>query len=116
MKKTRYVISDPNMGIFLGTYNGYDLGREDDSRIYACFAANNPFALTTCPSFKTERAANHFIKDMFPTRKQKELITKAIECDSEFPTVVNLIKNGLSEDTFDMIDGLVGIEVSDTIH
>jgi len=103
------------MGVFLGTYNGYDLGKEDDSRIYACFAANNPFELTTCCSFKSERAANHYIKDMFTPRKQKELITKAIECDSEFPTVVDLIKNGLGDDTFDMIDSLIP-EGPQTIH
>ena len=115
MKKTRYVISDTNMGVFLGTYNGYDLGKEDDGRIYACFAANNPFGLTTCCSFKTERAAHHYIKDMFPPRKAKELLTKEIKCDSEFPTVIDLIKNGLSEDTYDMIDGLVA-EGSQTIH
>ena len=57
-KKRRYIISDTNMGVFLGTYNGYDLGMEDDGRIYACFAANNPFGLTTACSFKTERAAH----------------------------------------------------------
>ena len=95
------------MGVFLGTYNGYDLGMEDDGRIYACFAANNPFGLTTACSFKTERAAHHYISDMFPPRKAKNLETYEVETDSEFPTVVDLIKAGHSEKTFDMIDGIV---------
>ena len=115
MKKTRYIISDPDMGIFLGTYNGYDLGKAEDGRVYACFAANNPFGLTTCCSFKSERSARHYIKDMFPQKKQNELVTKAIECDSEFPTVIDLIKNGLGEHTFDMIDGLIAAG-SQTVH
>lgn len=103
------------MGVFLGTYNGYDLGMEDDGRVYACFAANNPFGLTTACSFKTERAAHHYIEDFFGTRKARQLKTLEVETDTEFPTVVDLIKAGYSEQTFDMIDGLHA-EGSQTIH
>mgnify|MGYP003658196839 CR=1 FL=1 len=103
------------MGVFLGTYNGYDLGQEDDGRVYACFAANNPFGLTTCCSFKTESIAHNYIDDFFGARKQKHLTTLAVLTDSEFPTVVELIKAGLGEMTFDMIDGLVA-EGSQLIH
>tara|TARA_A200000159_G_scaffold116791_1_gene110297 strand:+ start:4021 stop:4368 length:348 start_codon:yes stop_codon:yes gene_type:complete len=115
MKKIRYIISDDNMGVFLGTYNGYDLGKEDDGRIYACFAANNPFGLTTACSFKTERAARQYMMDMFPPRKLRNLQTKEVETESEFPTVVDIIKSGHSEDTYDMIDGLVA-EGSQVLH
>lgn len=115
MKKIRYIISDNNMGVFLGTYNGYDLGMEDDGRIYACFAANNPFGLTTCCSFKTERAANQYKSDMFPPRKMRSLVIKEVECDTEFPTVVDLIKSGHGDDCYDMIDGLVA-EGSQVLH
>jgi len=115
MKKIRYIISDDHMGVFLGTYNGYDLGMEDDSRIYACFAANNPFGLTTACSFKTERAAYHFIRDMFPPKKHGMLKTFAVETESEFPTVVEMIKSGHADITFDMIDSLMPAG-STTIH
>ena len=115
MKKIRYIISDDNMGVFLGTYNGYDLGMEEDGRIYACFAANNPFGLTTACSFKTERAARQYMIDMFPQKKMKNLITKVVETESEFPTVVDIIKSGHGEDCCDMIDGLVA-EGSQVIH
>tara|TARA_A100001015_G_scaffold56295_2_gene61908 strand:+ start:9229 stop:9576 length:348 start_codon:yes stop_codon:yes gene_type:complete len=107
MKKIRYIIADDNMGVFLGTYNGYDLGKEDDGRIYACFAANNPFGLTTACSFKTERAARQYMIDMFPSRKIRHLHTKQVETESEFPTVVDIIKAGHADDTYDMIDGLM---------
>ena len=104
------------MGVFLGTYNGYELGMEEDSRIYACFAANNPFGLTTACSFKTERAAYTYISDMFPPRKARNLSTFEVETDTEFPSVVDLIKSGFgTEHTFEMIDGLVA-EGSQTIH
>ena len=108
-KKRRFIIFDDNMGVFLGTYNGYDLGMEDDGRVYACFAANNPFGLTNCASFKTDVAASHYINDMFPPRKQKNLNL------GEVPTVVDLIKAGFGDQTYDMIDGLVA-EGSQLIH
>ena len=42
--------------------------------------------------------------------------TFEVETDTEFPSVVDLIKSGLgTEHTFDMIDGLVA-EGSQTIH
>lgn len=114
-KKRRYIVFDDNMGVFLGTYNGYDLGMEDDGRVYACFAANNPFGLTNCSSFKSERAASHYINDMFPPRKQRNLNIGEVETETEFPTVVDLIKSGYEDQTFDMIDGLVA-EGSQLIH
>lgn len=94
------------MGVFLGTYEGRELGMEDE-RIYACFAANNPFGLTTACSFKTERAAHHFIQDMFPPRKQRDLKTLEVETEVEFPSVVDIIKSGHGDECFDMIDGLI---------
>jgi hypothetical protein len=103
------------MGVFLGTYNGYDLGMEDDGRVYACFAANNPFGLTTACSFKTERTAQNYITDLFPPKKQRQLSTLTVETETEFPTVVDLIKSGHGDITFDMIDGLVA-EGSQLIH
>ena len=103
------------MGVFIGTYKGCDLGMEDDGRVYATFAANNPFGVTNVCSFKTERAACNYIVDMFPPRKQKQLSTLKVETETEFPTVVDLIKSGHGDHTFDMIDGLVA-EGSQLIH
>jgi hypothetical protein len=52
---------------------------------------------------------------MFPLRKQRQLSTLEVETESEFPTVVDIIKSGHGEETFDMIDGLVA-EGSQVIH
>ena len=105
MKKMRYIILDKYMGVFLGTYSGSDLGGED-GRVYACFAANNPFGLTNACSFRTENAAKYFIRDTFAPHKRSDLKTVPIETDSEFPSVVDIIKSGYADSTHDMIDGM----------
>ena len=114
MKKTRYIIIDEDMGVFLGTYNGSELGARDN-RTYACFAANNPFGLTTACSFRTENAANYYIRDTFPPHKRKDLKALPVETNSDFPNAVDIIKSGYVDSTYDMIDGMF-TEISETIH
>lgn len=114
MKKTRYIILDEYMGVFLGTYDASDLGA-GDGRVYACFAANNPFGLTNACSFRTEAAAKYFIRDTFAPHKRPDLKTVPIETDSEFPSVVDIIKSGYAESTYDMMDGMFP-EGKITIH
>lgn len=103
------------MGVFLGTYSGHSLGAESDDRMYACFAQNNPFGLTTACSFKSERAANFYIKDMFPLNKQRELKAIPLNTQSEFPTVVEMIKAGYEDYCHDMLDVMFE-EGNQTIH
>lgn len=102
------------MGVFLGTYTGEDLGA-DDGRIYACFAANNPFSLTTACSFRSENMANYFIRDTFAPHKQRQLKVLPVETETEFPTVVDIIKSGYGDLTHDMIDGMFN-EENITVH
>ncbi len=104
MKKKRYILSDEEMGVFLGTYDGEELGYEGDGRVFACFATNNPFNLTTACSFKTERAANSFARDMFAPSKQRRLTTLEVLTDSEFPTVVDIVKSGHIDAAADMLE------------
>ena len=104
MKKRRYILADKDMGVFLGTYDGEELGYEGDGRVFACFAANNPFNLTTACSFKTERAAIIFARDMFAPAKQKKLTALPVETDSEFQSVVDIVKAGWVEESADMLD------------
>lgn len=105
MKKTRYVIVDANMGIFLGTYSGEDLGM-DNEKTYACFAANNPFKLTTACAFETEEIAEEFIENVFPLSRRCHLDILTVESESHFPTIVEIIKSGHAEHTFNMIEGM----------
>ena len=114
MKKTRYIIIDDSMGVFLGTYKGSEFGAHD-GRVYVCFAANNPFGLTNAYSFKTENSAKYFINDTFSQHKKKDLKTVPVETNSEFPTVIDIIKSGYVSSTHDMIDMMFPTE-NMTIH
>ena len=104
MKKRRYILADKDMGVFLGTYDGRELGYEDDGRVFACFASNNPFNLTTACSFKTQTAADSFAKDMFAPHKYKKLTALPVMTDSEFPSVVDIIKSGHYEESAEMLE------------
>lgn len=116
MKRTRYVIADQDMGIFLGTYNGEDFGDEDDNRVYICFASQNPFGLTNSCSFNTEAAAKFFINNAFPPSKRQGLKILPVESETDFPSAIDLIKSGYGEFTHDMIDGLFDEKSLQTIH
>ena len=92
------------MGVFLGTYDGRELGYDDDGRVFACFSRNNPFNLTTACSFRSKFAAETFAKDMFAPNKAKKLSALEVETDSEFPSVVDIIKSGHNEAAGDMLE------------
>ena len=115
MKKRRYILADKDMGVFLGTYDGRELGYEEDGRIFACFSSNNPFKLTTACSFRTERAADSFKRDMFSPRKQSKLYTLPVETDCEFPSVVDIIKSGHVDESAEMLEILFE-DGNETIH
>jgi hypothetical protein len=104
MKKRRFILADKDMGVFLGTYDGRELGYDDDGRVFACFSRNNPFNLTTACSFRSKFAAETFAKDMFAPNKAKKLSALEVETDSEFPSVVDIIKSGHNEAAGDMLE------------
>lgn len=104
MKKRRYILADKDMGVFLGTYDGRELGYEDDGRVFACFASNNPFNLTTACSFRSLKAAENFARDMFAPAKYKKLTALEVETESEFPSVVDIIKSGHGAAANDMLE------------
>ena len=104
MKKRRFILADKDMGVFLGTYDGRELGYDDDGRVFACFSRNNPFNLTTACSFRSKFAAETFAKDMFAPNKAKKLTALEVETDSEFPSVVDIIKSGHNEEAGDMLE------------
>lgn len=117
MKKTRYIIVDRNKGVFLGTYTSADVGGdESDKQVYALFACNNHLGLTQACSFRTAHSAETYIKDVFPKNKGFHLKAFAITTELEFPSVVDIIKSGYGEYTYDMVDGLFQDEEHATFH
>jgi hypothetical protein len=105
------------MGVFLGTYSGSDLGKTDEDKLYACFAANNPFGLTSACSFTDSYIALEYISDTFAPNKRGYLNILEVESESEYPDVIDIIKAGHSEYTHDMLDELFHEEIENpTIH
>ena len=103
------------MGVFLGTYSGEDLGQLEDTKLYACFAANNPFGLTTACSFTDPRIAMDYIADTFAPHKRSGLNIAPVESDTDYPTVIDIIKSGHADATHDMLDAMFETE-NPTIH
>lgn len=120
--QTRYVIVDEENGVFLGTYTMADFQEQieeeflsegeyipehDLDRSFALFAKDNPFSIHRACSFETKEEARRFILDSFgPTAKRLRLKTAPVQCNSYYPDIVELIKSGLGDATFDMLDGL----------
>ena len=120
--QTRYVIVDDENGVFLGTYtmadfqeqieeeflsDGEYIPEHDLDRSFALFAKDNPFSIHRACSFETKEEARRFILDSFgPTAKRLRLKTAPVQCSSYYPDIVELIKSGLGDATFDMLDGL----------
>lgn len=98
----RYVIIDPEEGVFLGTHstpvaNGY--------RVMVLFSRNNVFEITKAVCWKTEREAmrylSTYIKEGFP-----KAFVVSIDTDKEYVDVVQLIKSGYNRFTQEMMDAM----------
>lgn len=117
MKKTRYIIVDQQKGVFLGTYTPADFGGDpSDKQTYALFASNNHFGLTQACSFRTAQSAESYIKDVFPKGKGFHLRAFPVATEHEYPSVVDIIKSGYGDYTYDMVEGLFEDEEHATFH
>jgi hypothetical protein len=117
--KTRYVIVDEENGVFLGTYSPSQMKmlftnvpEEDVETTYALFAKDNPFSTYRACSFQSVTEAMWYIYENFGSAL--ELDVKPVECSTPYPDVVELIKSGLGDKTFDMMDGME--PVSESLH
>jgi len=113
--KTKYVIIDPSMGVFLGTYSMKDFFEEDDatedvpeySKSYALFAVNNPFGISRAYGFECEEDASSFIETSFPNSGDEfDMFAVPVNTSDNYPSVVDIIKAGYGDFTFDMLAGL----------
>lgn len=126
--KTRYVIVDKENGVFLGTYSladvqgkieelflnvGERIADKDLDRSFALFAKDNPFGVPRACSFKTKVEAGMFIYENFK-KGEFQFSIEGVKCVTPYPDVVELIKSGLGDSTFDMMDCLETI--SETVH
>lgn len=123
--RTKYIIIEGKMGVFLGTYALADLYDDDEiditeiseteyNKSYAVFASDNPLGIPIAMSFENLNDAEEFIKDAFKGTNNLKLMPVPIETKNHNPDVIDIIKSGYGEFTFDMMDGLPS--ASDQIH
>jgi hypothetical protein len=125
-KKTRYILIDNKLGVFLGSYSMQDFvepkaileGKvnmlKEDPRSYALFAKHNPFGVTDAESFDSKEEAEQFIRDAFFDVKGVGLSAQPVDTDLDDPDLIDIIKAGYGDHTFDMLEGLE--TYNDTIH
>ncbi len=113
----RWVIVEKDKGIFLGSYTPEDIGKSfseladgyyngsGEAPARALFANDNIFGLDRCCSFASQAEAHFYLSHFFKgsSGRFKFKVIK-IESEDAYPHVVDLIKAGLSEYTFEMTD------------
>ena len=107
----KYVIIDPEDGVFLGT-TGRDTAEAlidvpRGARVIALFSGNNIFDLTKAAAFFSERDADEYMRAYIKRPSSGAFIAK-IKSDSKEPyvDVIDLEKSGYGEYVQDMIDAI----------
>lgn len=123
--RKKYIIIDEELGVFLGTYSMRDAIRdqldeeseqefeenateedlEELDKKYAIFAAKNHFGIVSAFSFQSEDLAKEFIEQVFKMKKDK-LRAVSVESHGQYVGVVDIIKAGYGDATFDMLENL----------
>jgi len=111
----KYIIIDPEDGIFLGTTGRSEIsehlghGVPDDARIIALFSSHNVFDITKAAAFPTEKDAKVYLH-RYIGRRCPDAFVAPIETDdmafAPYVDVVDIIRAGYSEYTEDMVDAL----------
>ena len=107
----KYIIIDPEDGIFLGT-TGRDVAEAfidvpRSARVVALFSGNNIFDLTKAAAFFSERDADEYMR-AYIKRLGSNAFVANVESESKDPyvDVVDIIKSGYGEYVEDMIDAM----------
>ena len=122
--KTKYVILDHDLGVFLGSYTSdffedkevIQSSDGDIPKMYGLFASNNPFAITRAFAFNSVKEADKYIGQFFPKETALHLhIVPVKTSQNEYVDLAELCKSGLAEYTYDMLDGMID-ETLETMH
>lgn len=106
----RYVIVDRKEGVFLGTH--IDETLDPEGIVFVLWAKDNVFSCSKAYSFGDYEEAQIFAETTLK-RWPRARIAK-VNSEDKYVDIVDLLKGGYGEYTFDMVDCLpMG---SDTIH
>lgn len=90
----KYAIIEEDLGFFLGAHQKYGI-----------FAGNDSFGIPKAYAFTSEEEAEEYIKEFLgPHRGEWKIV--GIETKDKYIHVVDLIKEGYSKYTHNMIEGL----------
>lgn len=92
--KKKYVIIEKDRGVFLGAYSGY-----------AFFAKNDPIGIPKAFTFDSERVAKLYVETNLPSFANTTFYAQ-VTTNSSYASVVDIIKAGYAEHTYNMIDFL----------
>jgi|TARA_B110000503_G_scaffold88868_1_gene134695 hypothetical protein len=109
--KLKYIIIDPEEGIFLGTSKNENLSfmdrRPGDKRLLALFSNNNILGITKAIGFAKEKDAlfymNVYIRERYPRAFVASVIDNTV---GPYVDTVSIVKSGHGHYAWDMIDEL----------
>jgi hypothetical protein len=105
----KYIIIDPQDGIFLGTAKNEDVNfmdaKVDDRRLIALFSINNMLGITKAVGFFKKSDAYYYM-DVYIKERYPEAFVAEVHDELEGPYVdtISIVKSGYGEYAWDMID------------
>lgn len=113
----KYIIIDPQEGVFLGTAKNSELdmirGVPAGVKILALFSSHNVFDITKAVSFNSKTEASEYLST-YIRRGCPNAFVAAIDVPEteEFVDVIDIIKSGYGKYTSEMVDALPMINKS----
>jgi hypothetical protein len=107
----KYIIIDPEEGIFLGTAKHEDMQflprHPNDGRLIAMFSRNNLLDITKAVGFFNMEDAERYLK-IYISKRCPYAFIGSVEDDTPGPYVdtIDIVKSGYGEYAWDMIDAL----------
>lgn len=108
----KFVIIDPEDGVFLGTTPRDEipeyLNVPEDARVVALFSSNNIFDLTKAVAFFQKEDASRYLSTYISRRCPQAFIAPVETNDKEssYVDVIDLLKSGYGTYLEDMIDAI----------
>lgn len=96
----RYVITHNREGVFLGTH--IDTSMDPDGVVFVLWSKDNVFSCSKAYSFENHREAQMFAETTL--RRWPSAKVQKVESSEKYVDVVDLLKEGMGDYTFDMID------------
>mgnify|MGYP005990662225 CR=1 FL=1 len=98
----RYIILDPDYGVFLGSYRDFEV---DPRGVYLMlWSSNNPMGVHKAYSFTNKNKAQGYVDTMLKFRYPKCFVGSIpVDVGDRYLDVTHLIKHGYEPYTYDMM-------------